>query len=237
MIFNGYFDNSQIGDPHLLPNIMTARERDRIKNLDKTNPVVNSATHLDTPFQAAVQALYNKTRNPYGLDIYDEGGETLTSGSDGDPDAQYLIGLQPEQKLWAIDENNDGFADNFVDDNDDYSDDRLDGKTQQEIDDLLDANNWTLVYTENKAASQNTALVGTPMMLSAGRASGEGYVTLAFNNDASLGLPVSLQVMRVGCSVYQGNVWIVPSDNIFEEALTLRHSADFAGDPDNIDYQ
>jgi hypothetical protein len=74
----------------------------------------------------------------------------------------------------------------------------------------------------------------TPKILSAGRAEDKGFVTLAFNDDADAEGPVGLQVMRVDCPlnrVYQGDVWVVPSDNVFEEALTLRFSGDFAGDP------
>ena len=83
------------------------------------------------------------------------------------------------------------------------------------------------------------SLVNKPMILSAGKAIGEGYVTLAVNNhpDAA-GSPIDLYVMRVdGCNAYQGNIWIVPSDNIFEESLTLRHTGDFGGDPDAFTFE
>ncbi len=171
LAFAGWFDDSQIGDPHLLPNIMSLRERERIK----------AVPGADAAFKNAVDQLYNQTRNPNAVD------------SDGDKvaDLAYRVGLQ--------------------------------------------------MNAEDKVEAQ--ALLGTPMALSAGRPAASGYVTLAFNDDPSLSaLPVSLQVLKVAnppdsCNVYQGSVWIVPSDNIFEEALTLRHSGDFAGDPDLIDFQ
>jgi len=169
--FVGSFDDTQIGEPHLLPNIMTTRERERIDNLlDDTN-VSDEAQD----FHAAVEELYNQTRNPNDI---------------GDANA-YRVGLQEHIDL------------------------------------------------QGDPVIEPQALLGTPMMLTAGRAANEGYVTVAFNNDPSLNLPVSLQVMKVGCDagVYQGNIWIVPTDNVFEEALTLRHSGDFAGDPDQLNFK
>ena len=230
--FKGTFDDSQIGDPHLLPNIMTARERDRINELSS-----------NSDFQAAVEALYHKTRNPNGLDL----SGYYVGRPDGNPDQAYLVGLQPTYIGTGIDSDGDGRADDYTDNWDGESvkenpdgtpnvttngiDDRLDNE------ELLKAGEFIAPAVDiTQAASQ--ALNGTPMALSAGRARNEGYVTLAFNNDAEAGNPVSLQVIKVDKrnGVYQGNIWIVPSDNVFDESLTLRHSGDFAGDPDQIEF-
>lgn len=71
--------------------------------------------------------------------------------------------------------------------------------------------------------------------LTAGSAAGTGYVTLAFNNDASLSpAPVSLNVIKVGCGPYQGEIKVIESDNVFDEQLTLRHSGDFGGEPEKF---
>jgi len=57
-----------------------------------------------------------------------------------------------------------------------------------------------------------------------------GYVTLAFNNDAKLkGLPVSLEIIRIDPELAQGSLRVLPSDNVFDERLTLRHSSDYGG--------
>ncbi|MFQ5344249.1 MAG: hypothetical protein ACE5F6_22125, partial [Anaerolineae bacterium] len=73
-----------------------------------------------------------------------------------------------------------------------------------------------------------------------------GYITLVYNNDPSLGgLPVSLQVIHVGCtqnylgedSTYRGNLLVINSDNLFDEKLTLRHTGDFGGRPDNFEFE
>ncbi|MFN8642674.1 MAG: hypothetical protein U0802_13855 [Candidatus Binatia bacterium] len=77
-----------------------------------------------------------------------------------------------------------------------------------------------------------------PKALTAGLAGGTGYVTVAFNNDPTLSpLPISLEVMRVDCGVYQGQVQVIPAANVFDEAITLRHSGDFAGDPSGLDFE
>jgi hypothetical protein len=214
--FRGWFDDSQIGDPQLLPNIMTTRERDRILSL----------SGADQAFSDAVNQLYHLSRNPTGLNL------------DGDPqnapDEAYLVGVQPQYLGQGIDEDEDGVADNFVDADNNRRDDRLDDPA------FVLSSTQFVVKVEDKTVAEPQALLGTPMALTAGRPTGEGYVTVAFNNDPSLGsLPVSLQVLRMDNSngVYQGNIWVVPSDNIFEEALTLRHSGDFAGDPDLVDFE
>ena len=88
--------------------------------------------------------------------------------------------------------------------------------------------------------------LGKGKALTAGNAAGTGYVTVAYNNDPSLGgLPVSLQVIKVGCeknqqgedSTYRGNLLVIKSDNLFDEKLTLRHTGDFGGRPDNFEFE
>jgi uncharacterized membrane protein len=64
------------------------------------------------------------------------------------------------------------------------------------------------------------------------------YLTIAENNDAALGgLPVTLHVIRVDDGPYQGDLKVLPGDNVFDERLTLRHSSDFGGDPDPLTFQ
>ena len=74
--------------------------------------------------------------------------------------------------------------------------------------------------------------------LSAAFAQGQGYVTLAMQNSTDCGaLPVSLEIIRVTCPLYQGDIKVIYADCAFDEALTLRHSADFAGQADNYEYE
>ncbi len=75
------------------------------------------------------------------------------------------------------------------------------------------------------------------LALTAGLARGSGYVTLAFNNvvdptrglPAGRGTPVSLEIIRVTCPNYCGDVKVIYPPDPFNEDVTLRHSGDFAG--------
>jgi hypothetical protein len=81
------------------------------------------------------------------------------------------------------------------------------------------------------------------MGLSAGKAEGPGYVTLALNNleddDPDLENPEDrkLLVVRVGCGatgpsgVYQGQLQVLTPANIFGNEVTVRYNTDFGGDP------
>jgi ELWxxDGT repeat protein len=76
--------------------------------------------------------------------------------------------------------------------------------------------------------------------LTAGAATGPGYVTLAFNNSTKLNQPsdpISLSIIMVTNSLYKGEIKIVDSDNVFDEKLTLRHSGDFAGLAENYVFE
>lgn len=75
------------------------------------------------------------------------------------------------------------------------------------------------------------------LALTAGFASTPGYVTLAFNNSTNLQDPVSVQVIRVGCPIYKGELKVIESDGPFDEKLTLRHSGDFAGRADQFEFE
>ena len=64
------------------------------------------------------------------------------------------------------------------------------------------------------------------------------YLVIAENNDPALGgLPVTLHVIQVGGALFRGDVKVVFPDNVFDERLTLRHSSDFGGNPDLIDFE
>ncbi len=76
---------------------------------------------------------------------------------------------------------------------------------------------------------------GQKMALTAGMAQGEGWVVLAENNDESLGAsPVQLHIIKVGQGPYRGEIKVIKSDNVFDEKLTLRHTGDFGGEPENV---
>lgn len=64
------------------------------------------------------------------------------------------------------------------------------------------------------------------------------YVVVAENNDSSLGgLPVGLHVIRVDDSLARGALAVIQADNVLDERVTLRHTADFAGQPESFVFQ
>jgi hypothetical protein len=68
---------------------------------------------------------------------------------------------------------------------------------------------------------------------------GTGYVTLVFGNGKAFtptGDPVQVKVLKVGNQLYTGDLKVVTSSNPLDEQVTLRHSADFAGKPDDYEF-
>lgn len=114
---------------------------------------------------------------------------------------------------------------------------------------LLDLSNDPAFQT---AVNELAAAAATPVQvqpdsagfdslgLTAGFASGVGYVTLAFGNSATLtpeADPISLEVIKVICPLYRGEIKVIESANPFDEKLTLRHSGDFAGRTDEYIFE
>jgi hypothetical protein len=65
-----------------------------------------------------------------------------------------------------------------------------------------------------------------------------GYITIAENNHPDMGaLPVSLHIIKVVKDTVRGAVKTVFSDNVFDEKITLRHSADFGANPNDLIFQ
>ncbi|MEM0897216.1 MAG: malectin domain-containing carbohydrate-binding protein [Verrucomicrobiota bacterium] len=80
-------------------------------------------------------------------------------------------------------------------------------------------------------------VLATPA-LSAGLATGTGFMTLAENNDPSLGAaPVALHVIKVMQPASRGSLRLILPDNPLDEKVSLRHSLDFGGDPDKLFFE
>lgn len=78
--FKGYLDeNFGVGEPLLLPNVLSARERDRIEKLADGN----------SDWEALIERLYDLTRNPNQLDM---------DPYDGLPDQALRLGLIREER-------------------------------------------------------------------------------------------------------------------------------------------
>jgi hypothetical protein len=68
---------------------------------------------------------------------------------------------------------------------------------------------------------------------------GAGYVTMVFNNGRAftdVGNPVTLQVFKIASQLYPGELKVINSSNPLDEQVTLRHTADFGGHPDEYEY-
>ena len=65
------------------------------------------------------------------------------------------------------------------------------------------------------------------------------YVTVAENNSDALGsAPVALHIVKVDKTQrYRGAIAVVLSPNVFDENITLRHTADFGGNADDLVFE
>ncbi|MCX7562782.1 hypothetical protein OS176_04370 [Xanthomonadaceae bacterium XH05] len=211
LVFQGVFDETGAGDPRLLLNVLSKRDRIALKKLNGGDGSEESDSEIDCVATAgcnwdqAIEALYRLTRNPARIEAIcrdatiNDNRERVCNDLDED--------LSPDELLIA------------------YEDPAGNGMLQP------------------------LSVVGSGAALTAGAATGSGYMTIAFNNDPSLGaLPVSLEVIRVGClesdatnppifAPYQGQINVISPDNIFDEQLVLRHGGDFGGNPDALQFE
>lgn len=213
LTMKGLADFTGAGDPFLLLNVMSQRERVLLKRLDGGNG--NEAADFSgtcatlgmaCSWDQAVEALFRLSRNPQRI-------QKICEQSFINPNRQRICILDrpvgPGDVLVGYqDTNNDGILEPF------------------------------------QAA-------GVQAALSAGLSQGSGYLTVAFNNNPALNpLPVSLEVMQVGClrspappapptliKPYQGQINVISPENVFDEQLVLRHSGDFGGNADALEFE
>lgn len=213
LIFSGVFDDSIAGDPLLLLNIMSFREARQLKVLNGSadDAAEDSSEACDDAAEPcewaeAVEALLRLTRNPNGV-------EKVCVESQVNPDS---------------------------------------GERQCTLQRPVDRGELLAAFVDPQGDGllQPFQAVGVQPALSAGATQSVGWVTLAFNNDEALNpAPVSVQIIRVDClaqplppeppdiySSYQGQLNVITPDNIFDEQLTLRHSGDFGGNPDALQF-
>lgn len=88
------------------------------------------------------------------------------------------------------------------------------------------------------ALGPGLAMVTNPDLLDPLNTLVTGYVTVAENNHPSLGdAPVSMHVIKIDATKrYRGAIKTILPPNVFDEKITLRHTADFGGNVDNIAY-
>lgn len=212
LIFQGVFNEQGAGDPKLLLNVMSQRESRILKRLDGGDGTEQMAFTGNCVSQSGC--------------TWDQAIEALYRQSRNPNGITKIC-----RKSHLTNEGLTRVCDNLV--------------TTIPRDELL------VAYTDpnDDGMLQPLTVVGGGGALTAGAATGSGYMTLAFNNDPALGaLPVSLEVIRVGCmswtengiarqAPYQGQINVISPANIFDEQLVLRHSGDFGGDPDRLQFE
>lgn len=84
------------------------------------------------------------------------------------------------------------------------------------------------------------AVITNPELQSSGTSSSlpDDYITIAENDDESLGdAPVAIHVIKVSRQKYRGSIAVLKPENVFDEKLTLRHTADFGGDVNDLFFE
>jgi hypothetical protein len=69
---------------------------------------------------------------------------------------------------------------------------------------------------------------------------GTGYVTMMFGNGKAFtdeGDPVQMQVIKVVPDLYPGDLKVLLSSNPLDEKVTVRHSGDYGGKPENFEFR
>ncbi|MEM7479611.1 MAG: hypothetical protein AAF481_00435 [Acidobacteriota bacterium] len=246
--WKGIFDTAGTGEDLLMLNVLTDRERSLLKTLDggdgtEAEDSTKTCEDLDDActWDESIEALYRLSRNPNQFEIIN-------------PDECNTEELETAvEQVCVLFEN---IANPLCDNPDILATILEQYVVCSEVPPTLDTErlliglqdekgitveNGRLVETEGAdGIPEPVEVAGIPVALSAGAARGTGYLTLAFNEEASLSpLPVDLQVIRVDClevattpptqSTYQGELDVIFPDNVFDEQLTLRHSGDFMG--------
>ena len=242
LVFGGYYDGASAeyikGDPLLLLNVMATSDRIRLQNLCPGGGDAYPYDETDCgKYKRAVEDLYHKTLNPRELDLCRSAEGILDPNGLDDP-THLAYGTELDERIAERQTEDPTF------DFGSYIAACPSGSYRD-----LGADQDFLIAVQDSdddGIPEPYEGLGKGKALTAGNAAGTGYVTVAYNNDPSLGgLPVSLQVIKVGCtknaagedSTYRGNLLVIKSDNLFDEKLTLRHTGDFGGRPDEFEFE
>lgn len=210
----GEFDDTIAGEPYLLLNVLSKRDRIALKRIDggdgsEQATFTGSCAVVGCSWDQAVEALFRKSRNPQGI-------ARICSQSTVNPQTRVRTCNAGADRAVTVDDVLVGYQDE-----------------------------------NNDSILEPYQAVGVNAALSAGLSRGNGYLTLAFNNDPGLNpLPISLQVIQVGClvsppppaqavinSTYQGQINVIAPSDIFDEQVVLRHGGDFGGNPDALEFE
>ncbi len=247
----GFVNDKTLGDPSLTaspppayilePNILSPRDRTTLLEF-KANAAEDAdlrAITGDSSWQKVVDALYTVSRNPAGLRS-PAGGSTDT--------ASYYAGMdwapQRDARGNVLRFGSNGSMPAAADSNKiPATARRQEGKPVPTLDRA----------SPPSLLGPGLALVPSPHLLDPEPADpamkailerdfkdGDSalYVTVAENDDAAIGGPVSMHIIKiVKKHRYRGALKLVEGDNAFSEKVTLRHTGDFGGNVDDVVYE
>jgi hypothetical protein len=210
--FRGFINDKTLGDDTLTaapPSIYVLQPNILT---DCEISTIKGIEGADNNFKTAIDNLYTLSRNPNSLTNCDYGvGLKLYQET-----VQPMIEKYPKKMEYINDMFNAWLGANIVNDN---------NRVIPQIS-----------FGPGLAVVPNGGLLDPDNQLFSDFA--EGYITLAENNHPDMGaLPVSLHIIKVVKEKYRGSIKTVYSDNVFDEKITLRHSADFGADPNELVFQ
>ncbi|HMO03121.1 MAG TPA: PA14 domain-containing protein [Kiritimatiellia bacterium] len=194
----------------LEPNIMTEKDRDALLAL---------AEDSDTGWRTAVNALYEKSRNP--AELQDANGQFLAG--------KYLIGLQQKVLLNPVTQQPILVP---IEPGSDVLVPFTDPKTPEPARQFGPG----LALIPNAGFMDPFGIIpGNPAV----PYPDVSWVTVAENNDPSMGgSPVTLHVIKVDRRErYRGAIKNVLSDNVFDENVVMRHTGDFGANADELVFE
>ena len=103
------------------------------------------------------------------------------------------------------------------------------------VDAILDK--YIAVEERSDVTDPDTAVAGYALSSTGG---GTGYVTLVFGNGKAFtdeGDPVQMQIIKVVPNLYDGDLKVLLSSNPLDEKVTVRHSGDYGGQPENFEFR
>ncbi|MBK8002248.1 MAG: hypothetical protein IPK15_27050 [Verrucomicrobia bacterium] len=196
-----------------------------------------SQTFSDLPYYLRARLSYNPaSRSMSWSGVISEAGlgePLLLSNVMSDSERQRIKQLTSEARFHSI-------IDSLYDltRNPNRIDVNRDGAPDQELLIGFTANSAGAVVLENLGDLPKALTAGLPLPTAANAPGQTNYLVLAENNDPALGAaPVTLHVIRVEGGPFRGDLKVLFPDNVFDERLTLRHSSDFGGDPDRLQFE
>ena len=214
LILTGIFDESGAGDPFLLLNVLSKRDRVVLKTLDggDGSEAQGFTNNCRTPssgcsWDQAIEALFRLSRNPQGIEQVctstprlDENRVLVCDTKRNVNADDVLIGLQ--------DANNDAVLEPF----------RAVG-----VNAALSAGASQGRGLMTVAFNNDPALAPLPISLEI----------------IEVGCLVSPPPPQTATLVkpYQGQINVLAPENIFDEQLVLRHGGDFGGNPDSLEFE